>query len=313
MNDSCLVLGGHGFLGYYVTKELLNSHKHIRCIVRRNISNEERLPDVEYVVGDAFNTDTLKACLNGIDSVYSFVSTSLPNNGEKDLENEIRLTLNSLDIILKTMVEMNVKNFVFPSSGGAIYGDRNREAVSEETKLEPKTAYGVGKQLCEDIIGFYCRKHGMNATVCRIGNVYGSERMRDKPQGVIDVFVQAALNNEPLKIWGDAGKSVRDYIHLEDAAKAIVSATAMKPKGMNVFNVGTGVGTSLEEIIIAIEETMGMQLKIERIPQKTSGVSQIVLDCSRLKQFSGWEYSISIKDGICRTIDSKKRLMTSEK
>lgn len=311
MKGISLVLGGNGFLGYYITRELLKRGNRVRCLTHRIVTSEDAIPGVEYITGDAFNSEVLDQIVEGVDSVYYFISTSLPNSGEKFLDNEIRLTLNSLDLMLHIMSEHGVKKFVYPSSGGAIYGDQSTTPVSEETSLEPTTAYGVGKQMSEALIGFYCRKHGLNSYVYRIGNVYGSDRMRDKPQGVIDVFVQAALKNEPLKIWGDASSSIRDYIFLEDAARAIVMSSMMELKGLNVFNVGTGKGTSVQMIIYEIEKNVEHALRIERYPQKTSGVSSIVLNSKKIQTVSGWQPEISVEEGIKRTIEAKKKILSN--
>ena len=309
MSGICLVLGGNGFLGHYVTQELIRNHKNVRCIVRRNPRDEDIIQGVDYIVGDAFDSDFLGENLKDVELIYDFISTSLPNSGEKSLEKEINITLRTLDDLLSLMVHSGVRNIVYPSSGGAIYGDQSGRTVSEETLLRPTTPYGIGKQLSEDVLKYYSRKHQLNAIVFRIGNVYGSRQLRDKLQGVVDVFIQSALNNEPIKIWGDASKSIRDYVYLEDAASAIVQTTELGLMGYHVFNVGTGRGTSVQQLIRIIEEKLHRKLEIEYIPQKTSGVNGIVLDCGKIKKITGWEYKVAIDIGIDLTIQTKKKIL----
>ena len=309
MSKLNLVLGGNGFLGYYITQELVRSGNRVRCLTHRTVRDEDTIPGVEYITGDAFNSEVLAQAVEGVEAVYYFISTSLPNSGERYLDNEIRMTLNSLDLMLHIMAEHGIRKFIYPSSGGAIYGDQSNAPVSENTLLEPTTAYGVGKQMSEALIGFYCRKHNFDSYIYRIGNVYGSDRLRDKPQGVIDVFIQAALKDESLKIWGDATHSIRDYIYLEDAAKAIVSSSMKELCGLNIFNVGTGKGTSVKKIISEIENNLGHNLRLERYPQKASGVSSIVLDSTRIQQVCNWRPEISIEEGIKRTIESKRKVL----
>lgn len=308
-----LMLGGHGFVGYYVMKELIKQSYKIKSIVRKMPEPKEQFKGVEYVVGDVFDEELVRDSLEGIDTVFYFISTSMPNSGAKDLANEIDITLKALEHVMRSMAIMGVKRIVFPSSGGAIYGDTSNSLVNESSTLYPTTAYGVGKQLSESIIQFYCVKYGFTAYVFRIGNVYGSKQLRRKPQGVIDVFVQSALMDDPISIWGDASKSIRDYVFLEDVAHAIVKTSDLKLAGINIFNVGTGIGTSVEDIVRIIENKLNKKLIINHKPQKTSGVSRIVLDCSKIQKLAGWTPEVNLEKGIELTIIEKMHLLEKMK
>lgn len=309
MNRKCLVLGGNGYLGYSIVNELVKTNQYVRCLEYNTVIFNERIPNVEYIIGDAFDTETLTNALDNIDIVYYCISTSMPNNSDRFLSNEIRCTLNSLDFILSVMIKCHVSSIVFPSSGGAIYGEQTSEPVSEEATLAPVTTYGVGKQLSETLIEFYCRKYIINAYVYRIGNVYGSKRMRAIPQGIVDVFIQEALQNQPIMIWGDAVNSVRDYIYLDDAAKAIVSSSMLNLKGFNVFNVGTGIGTSVQEIIRLIEESLNTHIKVKWCRQKPSGVKSIVLNSEKIQKATNWKPCMTIEKGVQKTIEAKRVLL----
>ena len=304
-----LVLGGNGFLGHYITRELVYNGEVVRCIERRTPRTEDVLSGVEYIIGDAFDGAFLKSNMRDVSTVYYFISTSMPNSGEKNLGKEIEVTLKSLDNLLSIMVQLGVRNIVYPSSGGAIYGNQLGQRVSEDVLLKPTTPYGVGKQLSEEILKYYSLNYSINANVFRVGNVYGSKQLRDKPQGAVDVFVQSTLKNEPIKIWGDATKSIRDYIYLEDAAAAIVQTSLLRLSGFNIFNIGTGIGTSIQELINIIEKKMDRKVKIEFQPQKTSGVNGIILDCSRIHKTTGWMPKVDIESGIEFTINAKKRAL----
>ena len=311
MERVSLVLGGTGFLGYYILSELLKKGKKARAFGIDKPTPGNEVAGVEYIVGDVFSEQDLNAAMKDVDIVYCFISTSMPNSGEKNLRREIDLTLTSLDCVLTAMVNNGISRIVFPSSGGAIYGDKNDKPVTESSALDPKTAYGTGKQMSEALLGFYHRRFGINTLVFRIGNVYGSKQYRKVQQGVIDVFIQSALQDEPIKIWGDANKSIRDYIYLADAAEAIIECALKGIDGYQVFNLGTGNGISVEEIIAKIERQMGHPLKKVFYPERSSGVSSIVLDCSKIERMIAWKPKVDIDTGIALTIQAKRMLLES--
>ena len=309
MKDINLVIGGTGFLGYYMLQELAARGEKIRSFgIDRPVPGSE-VPTAEYVVGDVFSEEDLNRAMADVKTVYCFISTSMPNSGEKNLRREIDLTLRAHDAILTAMVHNGVDTIVFPSSGGAIYGDSGEEPVREDAPLEPSTAYGVGKQMCEELLGFYNRRFGVNTLIFRIGNVYGSRLYRRVEQGVIDVFTQAALSGETIKVWGDAVHSIRDYIYLDDAARAIVECTRKGLHGFHVFNVGSGKGTSVAQIISILEAQLGRRLAIEYQPLKSSGVSRIVLDTEKLRRVIGKIVTVGLEEGVARTIRAKKALL----
>lgn len=309
MNKKVLILGGHGFVGFYILNELINKNYNVRCLVRNLPREAEQFKNVEYVVGDVFEDDTMDCIMNDIDAVYYFISTSMPNSNISNLENEFDFTLKALDRTLVYMVKKKVNYIVFPSSGGAIYGNETQKMVDEKCELHPVTPYGVGKQLSEQIIQYYNTKYGINASIFRIGNVYGSKQFRSKPQGVIDVFVQSALLNKSVSVWGKASETIRDYIYLDDVASAIVEISARREEGVNVYNVGTGVGISLKNIIEEIENVLEKKMIINYVPQKISGINCIILDSSKLWRTLEREPITNIRLGIEKTVKNKQKIL----
>ena len=302
MDNMQLVIGGNGFVGYNVLKKLVEDGRHIRCIDKFLPEKEVRFDNVEYRIGDVMDKDFLMESLSGVDTVLDFISTTMPNTQIISLENEISRTLKYHDYILLTMATAGVKKYVFPSSGGAIYGSRTNTAAVESDILCPSTPYGAGKKMAEDMIHYYHQKCGLNAIILRIGNVYGSTRFRARPQGVIDVFVQNALESKPIAIWGNAEAAVRDYVYLEDVGEAISLILDKDIDGVQTYNVGTGVGTSVLEVIKAIEQNLGHELTVIRKEDRSSGINQIVLSIDKIANAIGWAPKVSLEEGIQRTI-----------
>lgn len=307
----CLVLGGNGFIAQPVIKNLVAHGNVVRTIDRTIPDDSKRISGVEYCNGDIYDTNLLNRAFEGSDIVYDFVSTTMPNSNSISAENEINSTLRYYDYILSSMYTAGIKNYVFPSSGGAVYGDINECEASESNELKPLTTYGLGKCLSEQLIEYYCRRLGMNSCILRIGNVYGSMSYRFKNQGVIDIFVQKALENKEICIWGKAENSIRDYIHLDDVSDAIVTITEKQFCGVNIYNIASGKGTSLKHIIDIIQEKLGRPIQICYKNDQFSGINRIILSIEKIKKDYGWQPQISIEQGIEKTIMSKQEIINS--
>ena len=309
MTKTYLLIGGNGFVGYQVLRRLASEGKKIRCIDQAQPEREMMIDGVEYRIGDVQEKAFLEEALIGIDTVLDFVSTTMPNTKDISLENEINNTLRYHNYILSTMVDVGVNSYVFPSSGGAVYGSRQSEIAVETDTLFPTTPYGAGKKIVEDIIHYYGHKCGLNAIILRIGNVYGSNRMRKKPQGVIDVFIQNALEGKPIVIWGNADNAVRDYVYLEDVAESVNMVLERGLKGINTYNIGTGIGTSVNQIIQMIEQITGIELAKEKRDNKSSGVDRIVLSNKKIYAEVGWKPKVELREGIKKTVEFKKSIL----
>ena len=310
MEETILVIGGSGFVGYHVLKGLVQEGKKVRCIDRVIPEQANRFLSVDYWMGDVWDEAFLKKALSGVEVVLDFVSTTLPNTREISLEHEINISLRYYNHLLSTMVNCGVKKYIFPSSGGAIYGNRQKDFARETDSLSPSTPYGVGKKMAEDIICYYNQRCGLSATILRIGNVYGSMQFRDRPQGVVDVFIQNALKGEPITIWGNANAAIRDYIYLEDVARAVTQILCKGINGVSIYNIGTGIGTSVGRVIELIEKNIGYEIKKEFKAFEPSGVDQIILSIDKVQNEIDWGPRVMLEEGIRQTIAFKKQLLT---
>lgn len=309
MNNTVLVIGGNGFIGYSVIKELVNRGIRVKCLDINRPEEKFVFKLVEYCIGDIWDRNFLHKSMDGVDCVMDFVSTSMPNTNDISLSNEIGNTLRYHDYILSTLQDCGIKQYVFPSSGGAIYGNKGSGFAVETDVLHPTTPYGIGKKMTEEVVQYYYEKCGIAACILRIGNVYGSPRIRTKAQGVIDVFIQNALNGEKITIWGSAKSSIRDYIHLEDVANAIVTVYQKGVRDLRVYNIGTGVGTDLVQIINLIGKILGHEMDCEYKESMASGINSIILSNEKIKNEIGWAPHIPLEVGIRKTVDMKRILL----
>lgn len=311
MSKKALVIGATGLLGYGVALSLKDAGWSVRAMGIENLEQGTLFPvEIEYRGGNFFDKDFLSDALKDVDKVFFFLSTTFPSTSSDSLEIEISRTLSGLDYLLRTMRECGVMDVVYPSSGGTIYGNVSEGAISETDAITPTTPYGVGKKMSEEVLRFYASQ-GFRVTVLRVGNVYGTKLQRNSTQGAIDVFIQKSLAKEPVTIWGDALSSVRDYIFLDDFAEAVAEVANYQAEGLEIYNLSSGVPTSLEEIINKINDVADEPLQVTHMESNsTNSIKRIVLDVSKLKKLTGWEPKFDISAGIEETYKRKKNLIS---
>lgn len=303
----CLVIGGNGFLGYSVVEYLARENEVI-CFSKDECLKEELIPGVKYVIGDIWDESLLNVSLEGVDVVLDFISTTMPNSKNIYLDDEINRTLRYHNYIMTAIHRAGIKHYIFPSSGGAIYGNTDGLKVKEDRILEPCTTYGVGKKMVEDMLHYFNQKLGIAVTILRIGNIYGSKLKRNIAQGVVDILIQVALQGGSFTTWGNALKSKRDYVFLEDVAEAVsIVINNYKEGELRVFNIGSGETKSLEEVIRIVEKVTDKSINLISDNSKASGVNQIALSIDKIQKEVGWVPKTSLEEGIRKTVQYKKR------
>jgi UDP-glucose 4-epimerase len=201
-----------------------------------------------------------------------------------------------LDVCLK----LGVKRVVFVSSGGVVYGPATVIPTPEIAPTDPITSYGVTKLAIEKYLALYEHLHGLDYRILRVANPFGPFQMPRKSQGIIAALLSRALDDESIEIWGD-GSVVRDYIFVGDAIDALVAA-ASDQSDTRIFNIGTGQGRSLLEVIAAIERQLGKRLRIEWRPARLVDVPTSIVAIERAREVLGWLPKTPIEEGWRETI-----------
>ena len=292
-----LVLGGGGLVGAALIKKLAKSEGYARVVTRSNafVSYD----NVEYIIGSATDPDLVRRSLAGVEICYHLVSTTIPSTSNSDILFDLDSNLRNTLLILDSCVAAGVKKIVFMSSGGTVYGATDDVPIAETHSLRPVCAYGVTKAASELYLELYRKLHGLDYGIARLANPYGPHQSLQKGQGVIPIFIDKIARDEVITVWGD-GSVVRDYIFIEDAVEAIVMiADSGSPE--RLFNVGSGVGMSLSDLISTIEGVVGKAAKVNYTVARPSDVPINILDCSRLKRATGWEPKYGIVEGLEKT------------
>lgn len=300
----CLVLGGAGFIGSHLAEALANEGRRVRIFDRPHV---DRLPffarekGFDVFTGDFLNPKALAPALEGAELVFHLVSTTLPKNSNDnpayDVESNVVGTLRLLDLCRS----QGVGKLVFVSSGGTVYGVPRSTPVSEEHPTEPISSYGIHKLMVEKHLKLAHHLHGLDYCIVRPANLYGPRQRLDIAQGAVGVFLDRALRDQPIEIWGD-GSVVRDYVYVADAVDAMVKAARFQSEP-RLFNIGSGRGVSLNELVAEIEKLLGRPVKVQRGASRALDVPVNVLDASRAARHLGWRASMSLGEGLRRTRD----------
>jgi len=303
-----LITGGTGFIGRHVA-QLLASQGHTVLLASRTPPSFQFAPDIapyiSWVQLDIVNANW-DAILDGIDVVHHYAWTSLPASANADpaadLAVNVIATIRLLDAVKRRRCRL-----VFASSCGTVYG-LTAEPINEEHLFAPTTAYAAGKAAAEIYLNLYRSFHSIDCRIARIANPYGAGQNTTRGQGAVSVFLDKALRNEPIVIWGD-GTVVRDYIHISDTAAGLATlalAQAGDLGGHCVFNIGSGVGHSLNDLISEIARILGRRLNVEYTEARTFDVPVNILSIERARENLGWQPFLDFSDGLAFTLDDIK-------
>ncbi|MFN8016227.1 MAG: NAD-dependent epimerase/dehydratase family protein [Acidimicrobiia bacterium] len=300
--NKCLVLGANGFLGSQIVDYLASQNNTVRAFDKYIDSNTRftKSKNVELLHGEFLNEADISDALEDIDFVFHFISTTTPISSEDnpliDVDTNIRYSVE----LFQRCVEKKIKKVIYASSGGSIYGNVNNSLISEDTATNPISPYAIGKLTIEKFLGYFREKHELESVVYRISNPYGKGQSINAKQGVIPIFLHHVINDEPITVFGD-GKMIRDYIYVSDVAKMICET--YENATSNIYNIGSGKGISINELIEVIESVTGKEVKVLHKQAPSTFVEKNVLDIYRFIEEFGIKPIVDIESGIKKTWD----------
>jgi UDP-glucose 4-epimerase len=301
------VLGGGGFIGSAIIDRLLGEGHSVRVFERPRIDPYRPFTDseqVEWINGDLMSVHDIREAVRGVDAVMHLVSTTLPKSSNDDPIYDVQSNLIASLQLLQVMVEEQVRRVVFISSGGTVYGKPQYLPIDERHPTEPMVSYGITKLAIEKFMVMFQHLHGLKPVILRVTNPYGERQRVETAQGAVGVFLDRIIRGQPIEIWGDGSVS-RDYIHVSDVAQAFASALTYEGSQV-VFNVSTGKGTPLTELLKIIGEVTGLPVNAQFKPARPFDVPMSVLDNTLAQAQLGWKPVVSLSDGIARTAEWMK-------
>ncbi len=202
--------------------------------------------------------------------------------------------------ILQNCAKSGVNKVIFASSGGAIYGEQDYFPADEKHKTQPYSPYGITKLVGEKYLFFYHLTYNLNYVVLRYANVYGPRQNPHGEAGVVAIFTKKLLDGEQPVINGD-GKQTRDFVFVRDVVKANV--LALDYNQSDIFNVGTGVETNVNQLYQAINSLTGKNMPEKHAPAKEGEQMRSVVDHSKIQNVLGWTQGYNLEHGLKETVE----------
>ena len=300
--DTVLVTGGAGFIGSHVTEGLLTRGHRVLVVDDLSSGRRENLPpEAELHVLDVRSPEAARLVEGeGVQVLVHHAAQMDVRRSTRepgfDAEVNILGTLN----LLEAAVRGGVRQVIFASTGGAIYGEQESFPATEEHPTRPLSPYGVAKLAGERYLEYYHNEHGLDATCLRYANVYGERQNPHGEAGVVAIFAMRLLGGETPRINGD-GLQTRDYVHVSDVVAA--NLASLGRPGFHIYNVGTGIETTVVEIYEGLRAAIGSDLEAVHGPPSPGEQRRSSIDSTRLRRELDAAPSSSLEEGLRRTAE----------
>jgi len=291
-----VVTGGAGFIGSHVVEALLARGDEVHVVDNLATGRRENVPaeatlherDIREPLDGLFAELAPEACFHLAAQADVRVSVERP---DFDADVNVIGTLRVLEAARASDTPI-----VFSSTGGAIYGECERPALEEDPR-RPLAPYGTSKLAGEEYLATYNRLHGARHVSLRFGNVYGPRQDPHGEAGVVSIFLSRLRDGEPARIFGD-GSQTRDYVYVGDVARATLAALSA---GGGVFNVGTGIETSVVDLYEACQDAAGRRAEAVLAPARLGELQRSVLDPALAHERLGWQPQSGLAEGLRAT------------
>lgn len=300
-----LVTGGAGFIASHIVDAYVERGHQVTVIDDLSSGLRENVhPKAELLVGDLRDPQTVAGLRGrGFDLVNHHAAQIDVRVSVADPAADAALNIVAALRLFQTMLADGVKKIIFASSGGAAYGEPHYAPQDEQHPVAPISPYGCAKLAIDQYLYYFRTVQGIRAVSLRYGNVYGPRQRKDGEAGVIAIFAGALLDGQTPHING-TGEQTRDYVFVEDVVRANMAAS--EPEVDGIFNVGTGVETSVNELYRALTAALEIPIEARYAPAKTGEQMRSVLDGSKLRKLGGLPEPVNLHEGLRRTVEWMK-------
>ncbi len=296
-----LVTGGAGFIGSHVVDRLVEEGHQVVVVdnlstgKRKNVNRGASLYKLDIQSGRLE-----RVFRNERPSIVMHLAAQM--NVRKSVADPIfdaQVNILGTMNVLQQAVKHGTRKVIFSSSGGAIYGEQETYPAPESHVTNPMSPYGISKLCGEHYLSYFQRTSGIQIVSLRYANVYGPRQDPEGEAGVISIFLQKMLSNEQPIIFGN-GRQTRDFVYVDDVVEANLAVMGQGSQG--VYNVGTGVETSINELFRMLVSLTGATCKEVHGPAKQGEQMRSVVDPTKIKQELGWDPRVDLAEGLKRTV-----------
>jgi len=303
-----LVTGGAGFIGSHLVDRLLKDGFEVHVIddlstgKLENVAHYQGKENFHFIKGDIRDFDLIKKTVKDIDAAFHEAAlVSVLRSVKNPLyTNEVNVigTLN----LLKACLGSGVKCFIYGSST-AIYGDAEDLPIKEDSIPKPISPYAVSKLAAENYVNVFHKVYGLKTVCLRYFNVYGPRQTYGPYSGAITIFINRLLSNQPPIIYGD-GEQTRDFTEVRDIVDANMLALEKHNAVGQVFNIATGVPTTINSLAELLQKIMGKtELKAIYKNQRPGDIRHSYADISKVRKMLGYEPKIGLREGLTKLVE----------
>ncbi len=302
-SKSVLVTGGAGFIGSHLVEKLVQLDYRVLVVDDLSTGKLRNLPrGVSF-----YHTDINESTIEEIFArekpsfVFHHAAQISVSNSVRDPMKDCRINITGTIKLIEAARRYGVDKLIFASTGGALYGDPNVTPCSEDHPVVPLSPYGLSKYACEMYLDLYRRLYRLGFVALRYGNVYGPRQDPRGEAGVVAIFSKAMAEGKPIQIFGD-GRQQRDFVYVEDVVNA--NLRAMKEGIVGSFNIGTSIGSSINDIFRILSKQFNYKRTPIYAPARPGDVWKISLDYSKAKKEMDWEPQVDLLRGLELTAKS---------
>jgi UDP-glucose 4-epimerase len=308
MIQRALITGGAGFIGSHVAELFLGHGWAVDILDNFSTGKRENVPaDVAVQEMDVSSREAGQFIERSrFDVVMHFAAQMDVRLSVADPLFDARTNiLGALNVMDALRRGGSKARLIFASTGGVLYGDHVVPPNSETTPKEPDSPYAIAKLAGEYYLTYHARLHGLDALSLRFGNVYGPRQDPHGEAGVIAIFCGRILEDRPLIVYGD-GRQTRDYVYVSDVAESVyaaVRARLAQPSGINrrAYNIGTGIGTSVLDLVASLERVCGRSFPVEFAPERRGEQKASYVSIDKARAELGWSPRVSLDAGLAET------------
>lgn len=298
-----LVTGGAGFIGSHVVDAFLAEGHRVAVIDDLSTGRRERVnPAARFYQADIRDDEAVGRIL-AMEKPEVISHQAARANVRESMEKPVLYAdvnvLGSLRL-LEAARKNGVRKVIYASTGGAVYGEPQYLPVDEDHPINPLDPYGASKHHVEHYLHLYRLNYGLQYTILRYPNVYGPRQDPLGEAGVVAIFTGQMLNGRQPVIFG-TGEQQRDFVYVTDVARANVLALTRGDGG--IYCIGSGVGSSVNQIFAALKQATGYQGPEVHGPAKLGEVSRIYLNAARARAELGWQPTVPLQEGLNRTVE----------
>jgi len=297
-----LVTGGAGFIGSTIADRFLAAGWDVAIIDDLSSGKRENVPAAaRFYPVDVRSAAAAEAVERERPDILCHHAAQIDvRRSMADPRYDVDVNVGGLVNLLSAASRAGVRHVLFASSGGAAYGETDRIPTPEDEPTRPVSVYGASKAASELYLGVWRASHGITSTALRYGNVYGPRQDPHGEAGVVAIFAGRLLRGEPCTVNGD-GKQTRDYVFVEDVARANLLAAERRHDGP--VNVGTGVETDVNRLHRILADAAGIAAPALHGPAKPGEQQRSCIDPSAAARILGWRPEVAIEDGLRRTLE----------